>query len=73
MARRTDDGARLDRARRFTIADIILYCCVDFSSGVGQTIPASAKNLQAWYKRVAARPSASASLHPAAGQLKMRG
>ena len=24
---------------RFTIADIILYCCVDFSSGVGQTNP----------------------------------
>jgi glutathione S-transferase len=58
---------------RFTIADVILYCCTDFSSGVGQTIPASAKNLQAWFKRVAARPSASASLHPAAGQLKMRG
>lgn len=58
---------------RFTIADIILYCCVDFSSGVGQPIPASAKNLQAWYKRVAARPSASASLHPASGKLKMRG
>ena len=58
---------------RFTIADIILYCCADFSSGVGQPIPASAKNLQAWFKRVAARPSASASLHPASGQLKMRG
>jgi glutathione S-transferase len=58
---------------RFTIADIILYCCIDFSSGVGQPIPASAKNLQAWYKRVADRPSASASLHPAASKLKMRG
>ena len=58
---------------RFTIADIILYCCLDFSSGVGQPIPASAKNLQAWFKRAADRPSASASLHPAAGKLKMRG
>jgi glutathione S-transferase len=58
---------------RFTVADIILYCCLDFSSGVGQPIPDSAKNLQGWYKRVAGRPSASASLHPASGQLKMRG
>jgi glutathione S-transferase len=58
---------------RFTIADIILYCCLDFSSGVGQPIPASAKNLQAWFKRTADRPSAISSLHPAAGKLKMRG
>jgi glutathione S-transferase len=71
------DGLMAERdwivPERFTIADIILYCCLDFSSGVGQTIPASAKNLQAWFKRVAARPSASASLHPAAEKLKMRG
>jgi glutathione S-transferase len=58
---------------RFTIADIILYCCVDFSTGVGQTIPASCKNLQAWFKRVEARPSASSSLHPASAKMKMRG
>jgi glutathione S-transferase len=58
---------------RFTIADIVLYCCTDFSSGTGQPIPASAKNLQGWFKRVAARPSASASLHPASEKLKMRG
>ncbi len=58
---------------RFTIADIILYCCLDFASGVGQTIPASAKNLQGWFKRVSERPSANASLHPASAKLKMRG
>lgn len=58
---------------RFTIADIILYCCLDFSAGVGQTIPASCKNLQSWFKRVEARPSAGASLHPASAQVKMRG
>jgi glutathione S-transferase len=58
---------------RFTIADIILYCCLDFSTGVGQSIPGSARNLQAWFKRVEARPSAAASLHPASAKLKMRG
>ena len=58
---------------RFTIADIILYCCTDFAAGVGQKIPDSARNLQAWFKRVEARPSALASLHPAWSQVKMRG
>lgn len=58
---------------RFTTADIILYCCLDFAACVGQTIPASAKNLQAWFKRVEARPSAAASLHSASAKLKMRG
>ena len=29
--------------------------------------------LHAWYKRISARPSATASLHPAAPELKMAG
>ena len=58
---------------RFTIADIILYCCLDFSAGVGQKIDPSLANLTAWFKRVESRPSAKASLHPASEQLKMRG
>lgn len=58
---------------RFSIADIILYCCADFAAGVGQKIDPALANLTAWFKRIEARPSASASLHPASGQLKMRG
>ncbi|HKV53264.1 MAG TPA: glutathione S-transferase family protein [Candidatus Binataceae bacterium] len=58
---------------RFSVADIILYCCLDFSAGVGQTIDPSLSNLTAWFKRVESRASAKASLHPASGQLKMRG
>ena len=58
---------------RFTIADIILYCCLDFAAGVGQKIPASAPNVQAWFKRAGDRPSATSSLHPAWQQVKMRG
>ncbi len=57
----------------FSIADIILYCCADFAAGVGQRIDPSLANLTAWFKRIEARPSASGSLHPASGQLKMRG
>ena len=58
---------------RFSIADIILYCALDFVSGVGQKLDPSIANVNAWFKRIDARPSAAASMHPAAGQLKMRG
>jgi glutathione S-transferase len=58
---------------RFTIADIILYCALDFGASVGQPLPDGVKRVQAWFARVAARPSATASLHPAAEQLGMRG
>ncbi len=58
---------------RFTIADIILYCALDFAADVGQKIDPSLANLNAWFKRIDGRPSAAASLHPAAAQLKMKG
>ncbi|MGH7001106.1 MAG: glutathione S-transferase family protein [Stellaceae bacterium] len=58
---------------RFTIADVILYCALDFAAGVGQTIDPSLSNVNAWFKRIDARPSAKASLHPASAQLKMKG
>jgi glutathione S-transferase len=53
---------------RFTIADIILYCALDFGASVGQPLPDDVKRVQAWLARVAARPSAEGSLHPAAAQ-----
>ncbi len=58
---------------RFTIADIILYSALDFGAGVGQNLDPSLKNLTAWFKRVGARPSAAASLHPASAQVGMKG
>jgi glutathione S-transferase len=58
---------------RFTIADIILYCALDFGAGVGQQVDPSLMNINTWFKRIESRPSARASLHPAAGQLKMKG
>ncbi len=57
---------------RFTLADIVLYCAVDFGAGVGQTRDPEQKNLDAWFGRVAARPSADRSLHPAAAAAGMR-
>lgn len=58
---------------RLTIADLVLYCCTDFAAGVGQTINPAHKNVSEWFARIDARPSASASLHPAAAQVGMKG
>ncbi len=57
---------------RFTLADIVLYCALDFGAGIGQTRDPEQKNLDAWFGRVAARPSAEQSLHPAAAAGGMR-
>jgi glutathione S-transferase len=58
---------------RFTIADIILYAAVDFGSSVGQALDPGLRNVGAWLGRVAARPSAVASLHPQSAAVGMRG
>ena len=58
---------------RITIADLVLYCCTDFASGVGQSIDAKLENVNAWFARVEARESAPGSLHPAAEKVGMRG
>ncbi len=56
---------------RFTVADIILYSALDFGAGVGQTISPQLSNMTAWFERLAARPSADASLHEKArGRLR---
>ena len=55
------------------LADLVLYCCLDFAAGVGQPLDPSLKNINAWFKRMDARPSAKASLHPASEQVKMKG
>ncbi len=67
------EGKDYIAGKRFTIADIILYCALDFGAGVGQTIGPSLKNVNAWFKRVDSRPSAKASLHPAAAQVGRKG
>lgn len=46
---------------RFTLADILLFCFLDFGTQVGQAINQDNKNIVAWFERVKARPSAAAS------------
>jgi glutathione S-transferase len=66
-------GKRFIAGDRFTIADMILYVALDFGGTVGQPLDPGLRNLQAWMARVAERPSAAASLHPAAAGIGMRG
>jgi glutathione S-transferase len=49
---------------RFTLADVQLFAFADFGAMIGQGIPESATNLQAWFARISERPSVAASVHP---------
>jgi glutathione S-transferase len=44
----------------FTLADILLYCWLDFGGQVGQPLDAANSNIVAWMARVAERPSVKA-------------
>ncbi len=54
------EGKQFIAGDRFTLADVLLFCFVDFFAGVGQPIDPALKNIVAWHARVKARPSASA-------------
>ncbi len=42
---------------RFSLADILLFSFLEFGASVAQPLDAKCERLQAWYARVAARPS----------------
>ena len=46
---------------RFTMADVLLFSWLDFFKNINQPINPDHKNVQAWYDRVAARPSVAAT------------
>jgi glutathione S-transferase len=54
------DGREYLCGKRFTLADILLYCVLEFGKQVGQPLEAENKNVAAWFERVKARPSARA-------------
>lgn len=58
---------------RFTMADVLLYAFLDFAQGVGQPLDPAQRNVKTWFDRVGARPSAQASLNPAAVNAGLRG
>jgi glutathione S-transferase len=45
---------------RFTLADIMLFCFLEFGAQVGQPLKTENGNIAAWYDRVGERDSASA-------------
>ena len=45
---------------RFSLADVMLFCFLNFGATVGQAISEDCINLLAWFERVKARSSASA-------------
>lgn len=45
---------------RFTLADILLFCFLDFGNGVGQQLDPANTAITAWFDRVKARPSTAA-------------
>jgi glutathione S-transferase len=45
---------------RFTMADILLYCFLDFSANVKQPLDPANTNIAQWFARVAQRPSVKA-------------
>ncbi|MFT7685228.1 MAG: glutathione S-transferase [Candidatus Azotimanducaceae bacterium] len=44
---------------RFSLADILLFCFLEFGAQVGQPINTENSNIVSWYERVKSRPSAS--------------
>ena len=45
---------------RFTLADMLLYCWIDFGGNVGQPLDPANTNIVAWFARVGERPSVKA-------------
>ena len=67
------EGRTFIAGERFTIADIILYCAVDFGGSVGQPLDPACGRLTRWMARVAERPSAKKSLHAQSDAVGMKG
>jgi glutathione S-transferase len=54
------DGRAFLAGARYSMADIVLLCGIDFCSFIGLEIPSEHEHLRAWHTRVSARPSAEA-------------
>jgi glutathione S-transferase len=58
--RELSDRREFLAGERYTMADIVLLCGLDFAKFIHQEIPEDAVHLRAWHARVSARPSARA-------------
>jgi glutathione S-transferase len=60
LDREIDDGRAFIAGARYSIADIVTLCGLDFARFIQVPIPAECGALAGWYERVSARPSAAA-------------
>ena len=54
-------GKSFVAGKRLTLADILLFCFLDFSANVGQPLNLENKHIVAWFERMKTRPSAAAT------------
>jgi glutathione S-transferase len=54
------DGRNYLCGDRFTLADMVLYCWIDFGNQVGQPLDTANTNIVAWFARIGERPSVKA-------------
>jgi glutathione S-transferase len=54
------DGRKYLCGDRFTLADMVLFCWIDFGNQVGQPLDAANSNVVAWFARVGQRASVRA-------------
>ncbi len=55
------EGRTFIAGERLTLADILLFCFLDFAVGVGQPLNPDNIHVTAWFERMKARPSAATS------------
>lgn len=55
------DGNQFIAGDRFSLADIQLYCFLDFGASVGQPLDEANANVVGWFERIGSRPSAKAT------------
>ena len=53
-------GLTFGSAMGLTLADVLLYCWINFGNQVGQPLNPANTNIVAWFTRVGERPSAKA-------------
>lgn len=51
------EGREFICGKRFSLADVLLFAFLEFGNAVGQPLDPKCERLQAWYARVASRPS----------------
>jgi len=53
-----DDGREFVAGEKISLADVLLYCMLAFGKAVGQPFDPGLSNIQPWFDRMDARPSA---------------